>query len=242
VRAAAATVEPMQLCNQRGAMRQCRMQWRIGEAMPDGRWCAPAAERNKEPIVEVLARWLPAQGLVLEIGSGTGQHVAHFARRLPALAWQPSEREDGMRRSIEAWIAAEHVANVRAVVTLDIDERPWPVARADAIVCINVIHVSPWRTVPALFEGAAGLLSPGGVLTLYGPFRRAGAHTAPSNAAFDAQLRAHDPRWGVRDLEDVAASASVAGFGLAEIAAMPANNLMVLFVRQGDGGAGHAPG
>jgi SAM-dependent methyltransferase len=194
--------------------------------------CAPSAERNKGPILEVLRRALPASGLALEIASGTGQHVAHFARALPAWRWQPSELDPAMRRSIAAWIAAEGLANVAAPIELDVERLPWPVAAADAVLAINLVHIAPWSTAQALVEGARRVLPPGGILFLYGPDRRFGAHTAPSNERFDASLRAQHPRWGVRDMEAVAGLAAGAGLALEETVAMPANNFSLVFRRQ----------
>lgn len=186
---------------------------------------APAAERNKEPILLVLKRVLPPSGLVLEIGSGTGQHVAHFARALPALEWQPSDPDPRSRASVRAW--TEGLANVRAPLDLHVC-RPWPVRQADAVVCINMIHVAPWAAAEALVAGAGEVVPAGGVLFLYGPYRRFGRHTAPSNEAFDASLRAEAPEWGVRDLGAVVALGAAAGFGLEEVVEMPANNLSVV--------------
>jgi SAM-dependent methyltransferase len=199
-----------------------------GASQRPGAW-APAAERNKGPILDVLRRVLPARGLALEIASGTGQHIVHFARALPALRWQPSEIDPELRRSIAAWIAAERLINVAAPVELDVERLPWPVAAADAVLAINLIHIAPWSAAQALVEGARNVLPPGGVLFLYGPFRRFGAHTAPSNERFDAELRVQDPRWGVRDMEAVAALAARAGFKLEQTAAMPANNFSLVF-------------
>jgi SAM-dependent methyltransferase len=201
----------------------------VGEKLENGRWFTASAERNKGPILAVLERTLPRAGLVLEIGSGTGQHVAHFAKALPALTWQPSDPDAAFRESVAEWIARERLENVRAPVDLDVLKRPWSVAGADAIVCINMIHVAPWAATEALLAGARDVLTPGGVLFLYGPYRRFGRHTAPSNEAFDAQLRAHDPAWGVRDLEAVAELAGAAGFELADVVEMPANNFGVIF-------------
>jgi SAM-dependent methyltransferase len=198
----------------------------------DLRETAPSAERNKQPILDVLARVLPATGLVLEIGSGTGQHVTHFAKALPKLTFQPSEMDETRHASIVAWTRHEKLANVRAPIAFDVARLPWPVRAADAIVCINVIHISPWEATLALMKGAGGLLPPNGVLVTYGPYRRGGAHTAPSNEAFDADLRARDARWGVRDMEDVAAAAKDAGLALEETVAMPANNFTVVFRRR----------
>lgn len=208
------------------------MEWRTGEELDDGRWLAPAAERNKAPILGVLQRWLPARGLVLEIGSGTGQHAVHFARALRTLAWQPSDPDARMRGSIAAWIAHQDPGNVLPPLDLDVEHAVWPVAHADAVVCINVVHVSPWSAVPALMAGAARILRPGAPLLLYGPYRRGGAHTAPSNERFDAQLRAHDARWGVRDMEAVTRAAVAAGFRPLETVGMPANNLTLVFGRE----------
>jgi SAM-dependent methyltransferase len=190
---------------------------------------APSAERNREPILAVLERVLPATGTVLEIASGTGQHAVHFAAALPQLVWQPSDPDEAARASVAAWTAASGLANVRAPLALDVRDASWGIASADAIVCINMIHISPWASAQALIGGAGRLLGSGGVLFLYGPYRRGGAHTAPSNAAFDEQLRHRDPAWGVRDLEDVAALADAAGFDHEETVAMPANNFSVVF-------------
>jgi len=203
--------------------------WRMGENLGDGRCSAPAAERNRGPILDVLKRVLPPQGLVLEIGSGTGQHAVHFAKFLPRLVWQPSDLDPEYRRSVSAWTRHEGMANVREPVALDVRQRPWPIARADAIVCINVVHVSPWAATLALIDGARTVLSERGVLFLYGPYRRAGHATAPSNEKFDAELRAHDPQWGLREVEDIAEAAARAGFALCEVVEMPANNLSLVF-------------
>jgi len=196
---------------------------------PAGGLHAAATERNREPILAVLRRVLPAEGLVLEIASGTGQHTAFFAAALPALRWQPSDPSPAHRQSVAAWTAG--AANVAAAVDLDVERWPWPVAQADAILCINMIHIAPWSATQALFTGAARVLSPRGVLFLYGPFKRDGQHTAESNQRFDERLRAEDPRWGVRDLGDVAALARDAGFAEPEIVPMPANNLSLIFRR-----------
>lgn len=197
----------------------------------DSRETAPSAERNKQPILEVLEGVLPATGLVLEIGSGTGQHVAHLAKALPRLVFQPSEMDATRHASIEAWIAHEGLSNVRPPLAFDATRLPWPVRSADAIVCINVIHISPWETTLALMQGAGAILAPGAVLVTYGPYKRAGRHTAPSNEAFDASLRARDPRWGVRDMDEVASVAQAAGLELEQAVAMPANNFTVVFRR-----------
>jgi len=174
---------------------------------------------------------LPPAGLVLEVASGTGQHVVFFAGALPALTWQPSDPSPAHLDSIRAWTTASGVANVAAPITLDVERWPWPVTRADAILNINMIHIAPWSAAGALFEGAARVLPPSGVLYLYGPFKRGGQHTAESNQRFDERLRAEDPRWGVRDVDEVSALAADAGFGPPEVVAMPANNLSVVFRR-----------
>ncbi|WP_082716365.1 MULTISPECIES: DUF938 domain-containing protein [Burkholderia] len=190
---------------------------------------APATERNREPILDVLKRVLPVRGTVLEIASGTGQHAIHFAAALPDLVWQPTDTEAAARASIAAWAADAALPNLRAPLALDVCVEPWPLAAADAIVCINMIHIAPWAAACALFDGAARVLPDGGVLYLYGPYRRGGAHTAESNAQFDAQLRSRDPAWGVRDLETVAELGRAADLALDEIVEMPANNLSVVF-------------
>ncbi|ODV43698.1 SAM-dependent methyltransferase [Cupriavidus sp. UYMMa02A] len=196
---------------------------------PDARRLAPATERNREPILAVLRNALPATGTVLEIASGTGQHAVHFAAALPGLTWQPSDPDGAARASIAAWIHHSGLTNVRAPLALDVCAQPWGIDAADAVVCINMIHISPWAAAQALFAGAGRLLGPGGVLFLYGPYRRGGAHTAPSNAAFDAQLRATDPEWGVRDMEDVIALGEAQGMRCDAPVAMPANNFSLVF-------------
>ncbi|CAN0627332.1 conserved protein of unknown function [Burkholderia multivorans] len=200
-------------------------------ADPLQRLSAPAAERNRGPILDVLRRVLPASGSVLEIASGTGQHVVHFAQGLPALHWQPSDPDAHARRSIAAWIAYTGLPNVAEPLAFDVRDAGWPLATVDAIVCINMIHIAPWAAAEALFAGASRVLRPGGVLVLYGPYRRAGQHTAESNEAFDAQLRSRDPAWGVRDLEAVVALGLDAGLDCIEVVGMPANNLSVVFRR-----------
>ncbi|AUT72086.1 DUF938 domain-containing protein [Paraburkholderia hospita] len=190
---------------------------------------APSAERNREPILAVLERVLPATGTVLEIASGTGQHAIHFAAALPHLVWQPSDLDDEARASIAAWTAHSGLANVRPPLALDVRDASWGIEAAAAIVCINMIHISPWASAQALIGGAGRLLGPGGVLFLYGPYRRGGAHTAPTNAAFDEQLQRRNPAWGVRDMEAVVALADAAGFDADEPVEMPANNFSLVF-------------
>ena len=193
-----------------------------------GRLLSPSGERNKGPVAEVLKQVLPERGLVLEVGSGTGQHVVHFAREAPQLTWQPSERDPECLQSIALWLAAEEPVNVLKPLRLDVGELPWPIASAAAVVSLNMIHIAPWAAGMALVRGAAAILGPGAMLFLYGPFRRGDKHTSPSNEAFDQQLRAQDPAWGVRDLEEVARYAAAHGFGPPETHDMPANNLSVV--------------
>jgi len=190
---------------------------------------APAAERNKGPILTVLKGVLPASGLVLEIASGTGQHVVHFAQGMPHLMWQPSDPDPELRASIRAWITQSGLSNVHVPLDLDVGRLPWPIEAADAVVCINMIHIAPWPATPALMGGTARLLPATGALVLYGPYRRYGQHTAPSNAAFDRQLRSSNPNWGVRDLEAVVGEAASHGLALQDVVAMPANNFCVVF-------------
>lgn len=200
----------------------------------DGRLTAPAAERNKGPILDVLKRFLPESGLVLEIASGTGQHVVHFATALPALTWQPTDLDPEHLISIAAWRRHSGLQNVRPPFELDVGANPWPVERADAVLCCNMIHIAPWTATVQLLEGAARVLVPGGMLFLYGPYRRFGRHTAPSNEAFDADLRARNPEWGLRDMEEVVALGVNNGLLLIEIEPMPANNFSVIFRRDRD--------
>jgi SAM-dependent methyltransferase len=195
----------------------------------DEKETAPSAERNKGPILEVARRVLPARGLVLEIGSGTGQHVANLAAALPMLAFQPSELDTTRHPSIRAW--TRELQNVKPPIDLDVTRLPWPIGAADAIICINVIHISAWRATLALMEGAGALLPSGGVLVTYGPYRRGGQHTAPSNEEFDANLKSRNPEWGVRDMEEVEAAAKREGLHLEEAVAMPANNFTLVFRR-----------
>jgi hypothetical protein len=203
-----------------------------GKKRPDGKWFIAAAERNKDPIIDVLARVLPGRGVVLEIASGTGQHVTHFAKALRGLTWQPSDPDAELRESIALRVRDEHLPNVNPPIDLEVTRLPWPLQTADALVCINMIHVAPWSATLALFEGAKALLPTQHFLLLYGPYRRYGRHTSESNAQFDSDLRAHNPEWGLRDLEAVSDVAARAGFVLAEIVEMPANNFSLVFKRR----------
>jgi SAM-dependent methyltransferase len=201
------------------------------QASPEGGLHAPATQRNREPILGVLRGVLPSAGLVLEIASGTGQHVAYFAPAFPALRWQPSDASAAHLPSIAAWSASSGAGNIAPPVLLDVEREPWPVAHADAILNINMVHIAPWSATEALFHGAARLLPAAGVLYMYGPFKRGGRHTADSNERFDERLRGEDPRWGVRDVDDLQRVASSAGFAPAEIVEMPANNLSLVWRR-----------
>jgi SAM-dependent methyltransferase len=190
---------------------------------------APATERNRDPIASVLREVLPPSGLVLEVASGTGEHAVHFARCFPHLEWQPSDPDPDALTSIEAWAADAGLPNLRAPVELDAAGGTWPIDRADAVLCINMVHISPWAATLGLLAGAAGLLPPGGPLYLYGPYSRQGIETAASNEAFDRSLRSRNPDWGLRDLEAVVSAAELNGLSLESVTEMPANNLSLVF-------------
>lgn len=196
---------------------------------------APAALRNREAIADMLEHCLPAEGLVLEVASGTGEHAVHFARRFPALLWQPSDPDASALASIAVWREEAAVENLLPAVALDAGAACWPVNRADAIVCINMVHISPWAATLGLLAGAATCLTADAPLVFYGPYRQAGVATAPSNEAFDASLKARDPAWGLRTVGEMSAAAEP-WFALHEIVSMPANNLTLLFRRR-DGSA-----
>lgn len=202
--------------------------------MSDDRRTAAHVVRNAAPIAAVLAEILPARGLVLEVASGTGEHVLHFAREFPKLLWQPSDPEPGALRSIAAWRADKGLFNLLPAISLDARAADWPVPAADAILCLNMVHISPWAATAGLMRGAGRLLGEGAPLYLYGPYRRAGVETAPSNEAFDESLKARDPEWGLRDLDAVAAEADRHGLALERTVEMPANNLSLIF-RKGAG-------
>ena len=193
----------------------------------------PATQRNKDALLEVLREHLPERGVVLEIASGSGQHAIHFARHLVDITWQPSSRELEERASIDAYrAAAPGLENLRHALALDVHDDPWPIASAEAIVCINMIHIAPWQATLDLFAGAARLLGPGGVLITYGPYRFEGV-TAPSNERFCQSLRARDPRWGVRDLVDLEQVARAQGISRSATESMPANNHSLVWTRDG---------
>ncbi|WP_395645825.1 DUF938 domain-containing protein [Terricaulis sp.] len=203
--------------------------------MTDARQYSPSTARNRAPILAVLQRVLPPKARVLEIASGSGEHGAFVAAALPEVVWQPSDPDAAARASIAAWIAAEGLANLLAPLALDVRAPDWGVAdeSTDALVCINMIHISPWAATEALMSGAGRAVRHRGVLFTYGPYMRGGAHTAASNQAFDASLKARDPSWGVRDIADVQREAEKHGFTLNEIVEMPANNLSLVFVKAG---------
>lgn len=194
---------------------------------------APATLRNRDPILTVLRDILPPSGLLLEIASGTGEHAAYMAPRLPeGWVWQPSEATADALPVIDAYAADSDCPRIRPAIVLDVHSDPWPIPSADAVFCANMIHIAPWSAAEDLFRGASRLLASGSPLILYGPFKRNGAHTAPSNAAFDDILKARDPEWGLRCLDrEVAPLAQLRGFACAEIIPMPANNLIVVFRR-----------
>jgi hypothetical protein len=190
---------------------------------------APATARNRAPILAVLRDILPPSGLVLEVASGTGEHVRFFADALPQLDWQPSDPDPDALASIEAW--SEGSPNIRPPIRIDAARANWPIGRADAILCINMAHISPWAATEGLFASAARALPQGAPLYLYGPYRRSDTPTAPSNEAFDASLKAQDPRWGLRELDDMITLGERCGLGFERIVEMPANNLSLVFRR-----------
>jgi SAM-dependent methyltransferase len=194
---------------------------------------APATERNRVAITEVLAQHLPNQGLVLEIASGTGEHVLHFARAFSGLSWQPSDVDEMGLASIRAWSDEAGLPNVLPPIPLDASASDWPITNADAILCINMIHIAPWVATQGLMAGAARILSPGGLLYLYGPYHEADMPTAESNEAFDISLKSRDPRWGLRNKEDVLELAADHGLSLQSRIAMPANNLSLCLRKKG---------
>lgn len=198
----------------------------------DRRMFSPSAARNSAPVLAMLERVLPARGLVLEIGCGTGEHAVCFAEAMPALTWQPSDPDPDSRMSTASWTRLKALSNVLPPLDIDVSAEAWSHGQAvplDAIVSLNMVHIAPWTATLGLFAGAGRLLRPGGVLVLYGPFMRDGVHTAASNAAFDASLKSRDPSWGLRDIADLARVAEAAGLELREIVDMPANNMSLVF-------------
>ena len=200
----------------------------------DQRMFSPSAARNAAPILTVLKRVLPAQGKVLEIGCGTGEHAVCFAEAMPALTWLPSDPDPGSRASTASWIAFKGLSNVLVPLDVDVCSSQWGfehVAPFDAVASINMVHIAPWAATLGLFAGAGRLLRASGVLFLYGPFMRNGEHNAPSNAAFDESLKSRNPSWGLRDIADLERVAAAAGFHLRETIEMPANNMSLVFLR-----------
>lgn len=197
----------------------------------DPRRYAPSAARNRDAILRTLSPYLPEFGSVLEVASGSGEHTMHFAAAHPRLTFQPSDPDPDARASTDAWARHLSLTNVAPALELDVAQSACPSIRADVVICINMIHIAPWSAAVGLMRHAAMVLPAGGILFLYGPYRRDGEHTSPSNAAFDADLKARNPAWGVRDLEAVATLASDHGFSAPIIEAMPANNLSLIFTR-----------
>ena len=195
----------------------------------DGVLTSPSVMRNRDPILDVLRRSLPKAGTVLEIASGTGEHAVYFASALPHLMWQPTDRDEQALKSITAYQVTSRLPNLLAPLTLDAASPKWPVEQVDAVVAINMVHISPWQATQGLMAGASRVLSPGGVLYLYGPYKEKGVHTAQSNKAFDQDLRRRNPEWGVRDLEEVSGLARAHGLELVERIPMPGNNLSLVF-------------
>lgn len=205
---------------------------RFYEAPASGaRRSAPAAVRNREPIADVLGEWLPKSGLVLEIASGSGEHAVYFAERFPQLEWQPSDIHPDALNSIAAWRDETRLSNVRPPLTLDASSSDWPIDRADALLSINMVHISPWKSALGLLDGASRLLKSGAPLIIYGPWLKADIPTAPSNLDFNADLKRRDPEWGLRKVEDFCAEAESRGLQLEATRIMPANNLMLLLRR-----------
>ncbi len=192
---------------------------------------APAALRNREPIANVLADWLPDEGLVLEIASGTGEHAAYFAGRFARLEWQPSDPHEEALATIEAWRGQTPLKNLRSPLAIDASAPDWPITGAAAILCINMVHISPWKSALGLLDGAARTLPDGAPMILYGPWLVEGVETAPSNLAFDADLKARDPQWGLRSLARFRREAAIRGLMFEERRDMPASNVMLLFRR-----------
>lgn len=190
---------------------------------------APATLRNREPIAEVLQQELPLKGKVLEVASGSGEHCAFFAERFPGLVWQPTDPDPGALSSIASWCKGRD--NVLPPLALDAASADWPVDAADAVLCINMAHISPWEATLGLVAGAERLLAKGAPLILYGPWRRAGVETAPSNEAFDTSLKARDSRWGLRRVENLDAAAAARAFARTRLSEMPVNNLMLVYRR-----------
>ena len=198
----------------------------------DQRMFSPTAARNSAPILAALKRVLPSHGLVLEIGCGTGEHAVHFAEAMPSLTWLPSDPDSDSRASTASWIQFTELSNVLPPLDIDVCAKSWGVEQTapfDAIVSLNMVHIAPWAASLGLFAGAGRLLRVGGLLFLYGPFMRDGVHNAPSNAAFDASLKARNPSWGLRDIAELERVGESSGLSLRETIEMPANNMSLVF-------------
>lgn len=203
----------------------------VFEAADEAKRFAPATQRNRNAIADVLAPLLPEAGTMLEIASGTGEHLVHFAAHFPHLTWQPSDYDAAGLASIAAWSAEAALPNIAPPIQIDASAAEWPVASADAVLCINMIHIAPWGAAQGLMAGAARLLPKEGLLYLYGPYREANVPTAPSNEDFDVSLKSRNADWGLRSVEDVAALAEMNGLALEARIEMPANNLSLVFRR-----------
>lgn len=206
--------------------------YNVGDLAGEAKRSAPAALRNRGPIADVLREWLPDEGQVLEIASGSGEHAVHFARTFPHLEWQPSDRDSAALESILAWRAESGLPNLLEPVEIDAASPDWPVRRADALLSVNMAHISPWEATLGLLAAARRLLAPGAPLIFYGPWLKGDVPTAQSNLDFDADLRRRNPSWGLRRVEDLEEAAWRKGLALADWRFMPANNLMLLFRRQ----------
>jgi hypothetical protein len=206
--------------------------WIAAEAGIEAKKVAPAAARNRDAILAVVHGTLPARGSVLEIASGSGEHIVHFAGVMPHLTWQPSDPEPAALASIAAWSAEANLPNIAPPLMLDVCAPDWPIARTDAILCINMIHIAPWAATLGLMAGAGRALNPGALLYLYGPFREEGVPLAQGNIDFDASLKGRNPEWGLRWVHEVASGAKSHGLILRERIAMPANNLSLMFYKQ----------
>jgi SAM-dependent methyltransferase len=200
----------------------------VFESTGEAKRYAPATERNRDAIVDVLKDILPPQGLVLEIASGTGEHIVHFAQQFPNLTWQPSDPDPAALASIAAWSAEAACANLNPPMHIDASA-DWNVDHADAIICINMVHISPWHATLGLMQNAARVLAKGAALYLYGPYLQSGLPTAPSNAHFDESLKSRNPEWGLRSVEAVAVEADIVGLRMTDVIQMPANNLSLIF-------------
>lgn len=197
----------------------------------DQRLFAPSAARNMQPVCDVLQPLLPKRGTVLEIASGSGEHIVKLAELTPETTFQPSDPGEDERRSIDAWRQSLKLDNVQPAISIDATASQWPIASADVVYCMNMIHISPWAATVGLIEGAARTLATDGLLYTYGPYRRDGRHTSTGNETFDQSLRQRNPEWGIRDVEEIISLAESHGFRTPDIVEMPANNLSLLFRR-----------